>query len=68
MAKLKLRLKTLSPLGTGQADMTRDRLHETAVIGSLHWWYEVIVRGLGVTVCDVLKFKCEGKSVCDVCR
>jgi len=29
-----------------------DRLHETGLIGSLRWWYEVLVRGLGGYACD----------------
>lgn len=29
-----------------------DRVHETGIIGSLRWWYEAIVRGLGGEACD----------------
>ncbi|MFO3797077.1 MAG: type III-B CRISPR module RAMP protein Cmr1, partial [Anaerolineales bacterium] len=29
-----------------------DRLHETGLIGSLRWWYEALVRGLGGYACD----------------
>jgi CRISPR-associated protein Cmr1 len=29
-----------------------DRIHETGIIGSIRWWYEVIARGLGYYVCD----------------
>jgi CRISPR-associated protein Cmr1 len=52
MAELKLTLKTLTPLWTGGVDKTCDRLHETGIIGSLRWWYEAIVRGLGGEACD----------------
>jgi len=45
-------LKTLTPLWTGGTDQTTDRLHETGLIGSLRWWYEAIVRGLGGYACD----------------
>jgi len=31
---------------------TCDRLHETGLIGSLRWWYEALVRGLGGYACD----------------
>ncbi len=48
---LKLELKTLTPLWTGGIG-TMDRIHETSIIGSLRWWYEAIVRGLGGNVCD----------------
>lgn len=45
-------LKTLTPLWTGGIDQTSDRLHETGLIGSLRWWYEALVRGLGGYACD----------------
>lgn len=45
-------LKTLTPLWTGGVDQTCDRLHETGLIGSLRWWYEALVRGLGGFACD----------------
>lgn len=35
-----------------------DRLHETGIIGSLRWWYEVIVRGLGGEACDPTQHPC----------
>ena len=44
---LKITLKTLTPLWTGGVNGTSDRLHATGIIGSLRWWYEAIVRGLG---------------------
>jgi CRISPR-associated protein Cmr1 len=49
---MEIRLKTLTPLWTGGVDGTCDRLHETGIIGSLRWWYEAIVRGLGGYACD----------------
>jgi len=45
-------IKTLTPLWTGGVDQTSDRLHETGLIGSLRWWYEALVRGLGGYACD----------------
>ncbi|MFQ5857412.1 MAG: type III-B CRISPR module RAMP protein Cmr1 [Anaerolineae bacterium] len=45
-------LKTLSPVWTGGVDGKSDRLHATGLIGSLRWWYEAIVRGLGGYVSD----------------
>jgi CRISPR-associated protein Cmr1 len=47
-----IRLKTLTPLWTGGVDGMADRIHETGLLGSLRWWYEAIVRGLGGTACD----------------
>ena len=49
---MEITLKTLTPLWTGGVDGTVDRLHETAIIGSLRWWYEALVRGLGGYACD----------------
>ncbi len=52
MAEMTIHLKTLTPLWTGGVDQTCDRLHETGLIGSLRWWYEALVRGLGGSACD----------------
>lgn len=52
MKDLQIQLKTLTPLWTGGVDQTCDRLHETGLIGSLRWWYEALVRGLGGYACD----------------
>jgi len=49
---MEITLKTLTPLWTGGVDQTPDRLHETGLIGSLRWWYEALVRGLGGYACD----------------
>jgi CRISPR-associated protein Cmr1 len=49
---MKITLKTLTPLWTGGVDSRSNRLQETGVIGSLRWWYEAIVRGLGGYVSD----------------
>ncbi len=58
---LEITLKTLTPLWTGGIDQTCDRLHETGLIGSLRWWYEALVRGLGGYACDPIDkdSKCE---------
>ncbi len=53
-----IRIKTLTPLWTGGVDGKADRLHETGLLGSLRWWYEAIVRGLGGTACDPSKGEC----------
>jgi len=76
MAKLEIELRTLTPLWTGGVDQTCDRLHETGLIGSLRWWYEALVRGLGGYACDPTneKTKCKEydpkkgpQSVCAAC-
>ncbi len=56
---LELQLKTLTPLWTGGITTgTMDRVHEMSIIGSLRWWYEAIVRGLGADVCDTTSAGC----------
>ncbi len=49
---LTIRIRTRTPLWTGGLDGTMDRIHETGILGSLRWWYEAIVRGLGGEACD----------------
>ena len=49
---LEITLRTLTPLWTGGAGMSHDRLHETGILGSLRWWCEALVRGLGGAACD----------------
>jgi CRISPR-associated protein Cmr1 len=72
--KLEITLKTLTPLWTGGVDGTMDRIHETGIIGSLRWWYEAIVRGLGGWACDPtsdrVSDRCPHNEVeyCDVCQ
>jgi CRISPR-associated protein Cmr1 len=67
-------LRMLTPLWTGGVDGTTDRIHETGIIGSLRWWYEAIVRGLGGNACDPTATKCEynlkkpNNGLCDVCQ
>jgi CRISPR-associated protein Cmr1 len=52
MRELSLTIQTITPIWTGGADGKMDRLHETGLMGSLRWWYEVIVRGVGGHACD----------------
>ena len=52
MEPLTVKLKTIVPLWTGGADCKGDRLHVTGLIGSLRWWYEALVRGMGGSACD----------------
>ena len=52
MTPMEIELRTLTPLWTGGVDQICDRVHETGLIGSLRWWYEALVRGLGGYACD----------------
>jgi CRISPR-associated protein Cmr1 len=53
-----VKIKTLTPLWTGGVSGKVDRIHETGILGSLRWWYEAIVRGLGGKACDPSEGKC----------
>lgn len=80
MTDIAITLKMLTPLWTGGVEGSCDRLHETGIIGSLRWWYEAIVRGLGGWACDPTDKGCiyerkKGEShaqayshLCDACR
>jgi len=72
----KVKLRTLTPIWTGGVNGYCDRLHETGIIGSLRWWYEIIVKGLDEYVCDpTVTESCEKKDnnkggkgkICPVC-
>lgn len=55
---MEIRLRMLTPLWTGGVETGRmDRVHETGIIGSLRWWYEALVRGLGGRGCDLTDTK-----------
>lgn len=71
---MEFQLKTLTPLWTGDIDARSSVIRETGIIGSLRWWYEAIVRGLGGYACDPTgSGKCEydpdkkQKSLCPAC-
>lgn len=55
---MKVKIQTLTPLWTGGIDGSCDRIHETGIIGSMRWWYEAIVRGLGGSACDPSQHEC----------
>lgn len=49
----------LTPIWTGGVRGKVDRIHETAILGSLRWWYELFVRGLGGKACDPSNAVCK---------
>jgi CRISPR-associated protein Cmr1 len=78
-----IQIKTLTPLWTGDVEGKCNEIKETGIIGSLRWWYEALVRGLGGCACDPTnsdcrfdykEFKKTGKiqdglkDVCSACR
>jgi CRISPR-associated protein Cmr1 len=75
MFELTLPLETVTPIWTGGVDPSKcDRIHTTGIIGSLRWWYEMVVRGLGGSACDPSEHTClydtkkPNDGLCDVCR
>ena len=52
MKTLDIHIKTLTPLWTGGADRNSNQPRETGILGSMRWWYEGIVRGMGGYVCN----------------
>ena len=68
-------LQTRTPLWTGGVEPGKmDRIHETGIIGSLRWWYEVTLRALGLDICDPTSDdpsdRCPraDQHYCDVCQ
>lgn len=72
-------LKALTDLWTGSVTLREengqikektgaDRLITTGLLGSIRWWFEVLVRGLGGHACDPTDTKCEGEKHCAVCE
>jgi len=55
---MEVKIQTLTPLWTGDVDGKVDRIHETGILGSLRWWFEAIVRGLGGYACDTTQHTC----------
>jgi CRISPR-associated protein Cmr1 len=68
-------ITTLTPLWTGGVETGKvDRLHETGILGSMRWWMEALVRGMGGNACDPARQAClydpqePNNGICDVCR
>jgi len=50
---MEFRCTALTDLWTGGIDSRRsDKLHITSIKGSIRWWYEAVIRGLGYYACD----------------
>ena len=46
------KFRALTDIWTGDANRSADRLIPTGIMGSLRWWFEVLVRGLNGKACD----------------
>lgn len=53
MEEFSVTIKPLTPIWTGDANGKSSTLRETGIIGSLRWWYEALIRGLGGYACDL---------------
>ncbi|MHA1758178.1 MAG: type III-B CRISPR module RAMP protein Cmr1 [Promethearchaeota archaeon] len=47
---IKAKIKT--PIWTGDIDGISNVIQSTGIMGSLRWWFEVILRGMGSCCCD----------------
>jgi len=72
---MNFKIKTLTPIWTGNIDKKCEKLRETSIIGSLRWWFETMVRGFGYYACDPTSenSKCiydnkDMRSICPVCQ
>ncbi len=70
---IEVKLRTLTPIWTGNIDRDSPSLKDTGLLGSLRFWYEAWVRALGGFACDpTSKDKCEYKgkkiSICHACQ
>jgi len=73
---MQIRIRTLTPIWTGDVNRQCTKLRETSILGSLRWWFEALVRGFGGYACDPTSNKknekCEYKDntndICAVCE
>lgn len=63
-----LKIRTLTPLWTGNIDRKCEKIKETGIIGSLRWWYEALVRGLDRYACDPTNSNCKDLAHCNACN
>ena len=61
-------LSAKTDLWTGDAKGEPNRLIATGLLGSIRWWFEVLVRGLKGNACDPTGKQCEGRNHCVVCE
>lgn len=69
--QLRIRLRTLTPLWSGDIDRDSRAAKESGFIGSLRWWYEGILRKYGIDVCDPTRTTgrepCSPPRLCPAC-
>ncbi len=70
MASKIYEITTLTAIWTGDIDGKPDRLITTGLLGSVRWWFEVVVRGLGGSACNPSgrSKTCQDYNHCVVCE
>lgn len=58
-------IETLTPIWTGGVNGKSTAIKETGIIGSMRWWYEAIVRGIGGYACDPINTISEQRCTLD---
>lgn len=63
-------LQALTDIWTGDVNGNAERLVPTGLLGSIRWWFEVLVRGLGGSPCDPSSKQktCSAEHHCVVCE
>lgn len=49
---MEIKLRTLTPLWTGDEERNSARVKESGIVGSLRFWFEGILRGRGLDACN----------------
>lgn len=62
------RFNALIDIWTGNSKGKEDNLIPTGLLGSIRWWFEVLVRGLGGHACDPHQTECKDLNHCVVCE
>jgi CRISPR-associated protein Cmr1 len=52
MEEFVVKLRTVVPVLTAGVERESEMARESGIVGSLRWWYEALVRGLGGFACD----------------
>ena len=60
--------EALTDVWTGDIDGKAGRVITTGLLGSIRWWFEVLVRGLGGGACDPTQHGCMDREHCVVCE
>ncbi len=56
--RITVHVQPFTPVWTGDAAGSGSHVRETGILGSLRWWYEALLRGLGHYACDPSQGTC----------